>query len=83
MLGPSTIQSMHVADSYYSPYIKNVDIQETLILRMIKLVYFYIVSFLSTLEKTFLLEEKTTVNSQQLFSHMVRDDIFFEETNQM
>ena len=50
---------------------------------MIKLVYFSIVSLFSTLEKTFLLEEKTTVNSQQLFSHMVRDDIFFEETNQM
>ena len=44
---------------------------------MIKLVYFSIVSLFSTLEKTFLLEEKTTVNSQQLFSHMVRDDIFF------
>ena len=58
-------------------------IHVTLILRMIKLVYFYSVSLLSTLEKTFLLEEKTTVNSQQLFSHMVRDDIFFEETNQM
>ena len=65
LLGPSTIQNMHVADSRYSPYIKNVDIQVTLILRMIKLVYFYIVSLFRLWRRLFYQKRRllSTVNN--------------------